>query len=369
VIFTELMFEQRQQGNVMVKRVKTNMMNDSNNMFFYLMLIGIGTVGIIWTLEEHYNVIMMYDRIGYVITIVVALFCLVLTRFYGQGNLAKILLFGYISLYLISLTLICYISSARSGEIYSFASTLQWVPILYLVAFLFLPIRQAILSSIAIYVLLVSLLLLTYLGFIETKSPSLRALALNSTLTHAVYLFCMFGVMKLKQTQKDSQLRAMQMEQAANNDGLLGIGNRRLLQSELNARVAKQTPFSLLLIDIDFFKAINDIHGHLVGDDILREITQCMSDNLRPQDTIGRWGGEEFLVIANGAKFTTALNLAERLRNAVEQHTFLNVGKVTISIGVSQFRDHTSVSQTFAEADKALYKAKNAGRNQVVAAA
>lgn len=345
------------------------MFTTNNNLFVYLMLIGIAVIGIIWGLEEYYMVIMAYDRIGYSISIVAAICSLILTHFYRRANLAKILLFGYISLYLISLTLISYISSARSGDLYSFASTLQWVPILYLVAFLFLPVRQAIFSSIAIYVLLISLLLLTHMGFIATKSSSLQALAFNISLTHAVYLFCMIGVMRLKQTQKDSQLKALQMEQAANNDGLLGIGNRRLLQTELNARVAKHTPFSLLLIDIDFFKAINDIHGHLVGDDILREISQCMSDNLRPQDTIGRWGGEEFLVIANGAKFDTALNLAERLRSAVESHAFAIVGKVTISIGVAQFHENTSVSQTFAEADKALYKAKGAGRNQVVAAA
>jgi diguanylate cyclase (GGDEF)-like protein len=353
----------------MVKGVKTDSLTENSNLFVYLLMIGIAVVAMIWTLEEHYKVILMYDRLGYVTSIVVALFCLLLVRFFALANLAKVLLFGYISLYLISLTIASYISSAHTGDIYSFASTLQWVPILYLVAFLFLPVKQAILSSIAIYVLLVTLLLLTYLGFIETKSPSLEALALNISLTHAVYLFCMIGVMRLKQTQKDSQLKALQMEHAANNDGLLGIGNRRLLQSELNARVAKNTPFSLLLIDIDFFKAINDIHGHLVGDDTLREICQCMSDNLRPQDTIGRWGGEEFLVIANGAKFDTAVNLAERLRSAVESYAFSTVGRVTISIGVAQFHENTSVSQTFAEADKALYKAKGSGRNQVVAAA
>jgi diguanylate cyclase (GGDEF)-like protein len=240
---------------------------------------------------------------------------------------------------------------------------------LYLVAFLFLSVKQAVFSTLAIYALLVGLLILPYMGFAQVESSALKALSINITLSHAVYIFCMFGVIKLKQNQKESQLKAMQMEQAANNDGLLGIGNRRLLQAELNSRVAKHTPFSLLLIDIDFFKSINDIHGHLVGDDTLREITQCMKDNLRPQDVLGRWGGEEFLIIANGAKFDSDLTLAERMRKAVENHTFSTVGQVTVSIGVAQFRPNTPLSQTFSEADKALYQAKNAGRNQVVAAA
>lgn len=341
----------------------------SDSLFVTLILIGMVVVATIWLLEEYFSVILTYDRYGYVVTILVALACLILTRFHRRTDTAKILLFCYMSVYLICLTILSFISSAQSQDIYSFASTLQWLPMLYLVAFLFLSVRQAVLSTIGIYVLLVSLLILPYLGFFPVESPALKALSLNITLSHAVYIFCMFGVIKLKQTQKDSQLKAIQMEHAANNDGLLGIGNRRLLQAEMNDRIAKHTPFSLLLIDIDYFKAINDRHGHLVGDDTLREITQCMNDNLRPQDLLGRWGGEEFLVIANDAKFDNAVTLAQRLCAAVENHQFSAVGKVTVSIGVAQFRPDRSLSQTFAEADKALYQAKNAGRNQVVTAA
>lgn len=353
----------------MVTKADIDKIKSSDKLFVNLMLIGIAVITLIWTLEEYFKVILPYDRYGYFVTIIVASFCLILSHFLQRANTAKILLFVYMSLYLISFTILSFISSANSGDIYTFASTLQWIPILYLVAFLFLSVKQAVFSTLGIYALLVSLLILPYLGFIHVESAALKALSLNITLSHAVYIFCMFGVIKLKQNQKESQLKAIQMEQAANNDGLLGIGNRRLLQAELNSRVAKHTPFSLLLIDIDFFKAINDIHGHLVGDDTLREITQCMTENLRPQDLLGRWGGEEFLIIANGAQFDSALTLAERLRHAVETYTFSTVGKVTVSIGVAQFRPNTPLSQTFAEADKALYQAKNAGRNQVVAAA
>ena len=340
-----------------------------DKLFVNLMLVGVAVVACIWILEEYFNVILPYDRYGYFITIAMGVCCLVLAHYFKHVNTAKILLFFYMSLYLISLTILSFINSANSGDIYSFASTLQWLPILYLVAFLFLSVKQAVFSTLGIFALLVTLLILPYVGFLQVESASLKALSINITLSHAVYIYCMFGVIKLKQNQKESQLKATQMEQAANNDGLLGIGNRRLLQAELNSRVAKRTPFSLLLIDIDFFKAINDIHGHLVGDDTLREITQCMNDNLRPQDLLGRWGGEEFLIIANGALFESALTLAERLRNAVENHTFTTVGKITVSIGVAQFRADTSLSQTFSQADKALYQAKNAGRNRVVAAA
>lgn len=142
-----------------------------------------------------------------------------------------------------------------------------------------------------------------------------------------------------------------------------------MLQSKLNTMVTDYTPFSLLLIDVDLFKSINDTHGHLVGDDILRELTQSMENSLRPEDTIGRWGGEEFLVIANGTELESAELLAQRIRTGVEQHEFPNVGRVTVSIGVAQFQPNTSISHTFSIADKALYEAKHAGRNRVVIAA
>lgn len=338
-------------------------------LFSSILLLGMLAIAALWLLEEYFQVISIYDRIGYGASLIVGIVCLLLSNLFKLINTAKVVAYFYVAAYLLTLSVIGFVHSADSGNIFPFARTLMWVPILYLVGFLFLSTRQAVICTITVYVLLLGLLVVPYFDWINIQSNALKALSLNIILSNAVYILCMFGVMRLKQTQQDSELHALNMEKAANNDGLLGIGNRRLLQAELNSRVAERTPFSLLLIDIDFFKSINDVHGHLVGDDILREITRCMEDNLRPDDTIGRWGGEEFLVIANGAKFEVAVNLAERLRKAVEKHPFAVVGKVTISIGVTQFRPDQSVSQTFAEADKALYRAKNSGRNQVVAVA
>jgi len=191
---------------------------------------------------------------------------------------------------------------------------------------------------------------------------------LNAALSQGVCIFCLFGVVKLKMTKDASDLRAEKMEKAANIDGLLGIGNRRMLQSKLNTMATDYSPFSLLLIDVDHFKAINDTHGHIVGDDILRELTQSMEDSVRPEDTFGRWGGEEFLVIANGTELESAEMLAQRIREGVAQHEFATVGRVTVSIGVAQFHPDMSISHTFSTADKALYEAKSAGRNRVVVA-
>jgi hypothetical protein len=96
-----------------------------DKLFINLMLIGIAVIAAIWILEEYFNVILPYDRYGYFITILVAAFCLILAHFLKRCDTAKILLFFYMSLYLISLTILSFISSAKSGDIYSFASTLQ----------------------------------------------------------------------------------------------------------------------------------------------------------------------------------------------------------------------------------------------------
>jgi len=345
----------------------TKLLCQSDRFFALLMVVGIFVVIAIWLFEEYFEVIQVYDRYGYAGSIFASLVCLALTLKFQKAHTAKLLLFLYITLYLVGLSVVSFLHSAQTGNIYTFASSLQWIPVIYLVAFLFLSPQQAVASTLSIYILLVTFLILPYLGWIKVEA-SLKALSLQVVVSHAVYIFCLFGVVKLRQTQEASQRRAIQMENAANNDGLLGIGNRRMLQTELNARMATKTPFFLLLIDVDFFKAINDMHGHLVGDDVLRAISTCMADNIRPQDTIGRWGGEEFLVIANGGTLDDAVKLAERLRLAVASMQIDPVGQVTVSIGVAPFEANTSISQTFSAADKRLYAAKNAGRNKVVAA-
>lgn len=344
------------------------LVNNSDKIFELFLLVISAAVCVLWLVEENLEVIFDYDRYGYFVTLIVlpASFCL--SFFAKKTPVSRVIVFIYLVLYLLFLTVITFSQAANSGTIYTVASTLQWVPVIYIVSFLFLSTKQAILSAISIYCLMLFLLFLAHAEVFALKNTVLQALLLNAALSQGVCIFCLFGVVKLKRTKDASNLHAAQMEKAANIDGLLGIGNRRMLQNELNTMASGFTPFSLLLIDVDHFKAINDTHGHLVGDDILRELTQCIENSLRPEDTIGRWGGEEFLILANGTELAKAELLANRVRLAVEQQNFSTVGRVTISIGVAQFQPNTSVSHTFSNADKALYKAKNGGRNRVVIA-
>lgn len=320
----------------------------------------------VWAVEETLEVIFDYDRYGYITSLIVLAACFGLSTFAKKARLARVVTFIYLTSYLLFLLIITFLQAANTGNIYTMASTLLWVPLIYIVSFLFLPNKQAIISAIAIYCLMLVLLFLAHADVFELKNTVLQALLLNAALSQGVCIFCLFGVIKLKMTRDASDLRAEKMERAANIDGLLGIGNRRMLQHQLNTVVTGHSAVSLLLIDVDHFKDINDSHGHLVGDDILRELTQSIQKSLRPQDTFGRWGGEEFLVIANGTELSSAESLAQRIRDKVAQHSFAIVGRVTVSIGVAQFYTGKSSSHTFANADKALYEAKRAGRNRVV---
>ncbi|HKL78739.1 MAG TPA: PAS domain S-box protein, partial [Gammaproteobacteria bacterium] len=160
-----------------------------------------------------------------------------------------------------------------------------------------------------------------------------------------------------------------ELERLATHDRLTGIYNRAKLYDLLNA--AKDTferyatPCSLIMLDIDHFKSINDGLGHGVGDAVLKNLTRRIADEMRSGDHFGRWGGEEFLIIAGHTDLDGAHQLAERVRRAVADSPFADAGKVTISLGVAEIRGGESLEHLEERADGALYAAKAAGRNRV----
>ncbi|MGJ0321013.1 diguanylate cyclase [Aliarcobacter cryaerophilus] len=155
-------------------------------------------------------------------------------------------------------------------------------------------------------------------------------------------------------------------------DKLTGLYNRFKIDKELSSQkdnIDRNDSYScgLILIDIDYFKSINDTLGHLVGDCILKDISKLLKNNLRKTDIIGRWGGEEFLIILPFTSKDIAKKIAENLRVLIEENNFsykMN-RKITISIGVTEFSKSKSVEDTLLLVDNLLYKAKENGRNRV----
>ena len=160
------------------------------------------------------------------------------------------------------------------------------------------------------------------------------------------------------------------LQQMATTDMLTGTLNRRmlteLLDNEFRLWERSGTPFCVVLIDIDHFKQVNDRHGHGVGDKVLRLLVDNATPQLRQVDKLGRWGGEEFLLMLPHATLDAAVVAAERLRGSFEALRFDDVPglRVTLSAGVAQVRPGETLEHTIDRADAALYRAKQAGRNR-----
>jgi diguanylate cyclase (GGDEF)-like protein/PAS domain S-box-containing protein len=169
----------------------------------------------------------------------------------------------------------------------------------------------------------------------------------------------------------EEEMLHQEIERIATIDQLTGIFNRHkfeelfALEGERSRRFSQ--PLSLILIDIDHFKTVNDTYGHDVGDKVLVQLADIVRENIRKIDIFARWGGEEFLILCPGTDVTNVQGLAEKLRTAVEESSFSEIGKVTISLGLSSFNPEDSFSELFKRADQGLYYAKEHGRNQVVA--
>ena len=157
------------------------------------------------------------------------------------------------------------------------------------------------------------------------------------------------------------------LEKQSQTDVLTQIFNRRFFNMQLAKEAARstrhRTPLSVLMFDIDHFKAINDKHGHLAGDRILQELSALVQDNIRQSDFLARWGGEEFALLTPGVGLKNSGKFAEKLRCLIEKYDFRIDQPLTCSFGVSCFKAGEEISTLMQRADQALYQAKDSGRN------
>lgn len=159
------------------------------------------------------------------------------------------------------------------------------------------------------------------------------------------------------------------LETRASTDALTGAWNRAhfdlIAEREIDRSVRYKQPISLILLDVDHFKRINDEFGHQAGDQVLREVASVCCTVTRSSDPLFRWGGEEFAVLALSAGYRGARRLAESLRGQIAAHAFPAVGSLTVSLGVAEHSVRESAESWFGRADAMLYAAKREGRNTV----
>jgi diguanylate cyclase (GGDEF)-like protein len=211
--------------------------------------------------------------------------------------------------------------------------------------------------------------------FITTSDLTLAAPYLF-TLTSSNWLAIMLSLVigfriqqRLESERNTVQAMNKDLRILSTTDGLSGLVNRRhcdvLLYAAVAATHARNGSLSVALIDLDHFKKVNDTHGHQAGDAVLRKAAQAITSAVRSQDTIGRWGGEEFLAILPGAGGAESLAIGERIRAAIAECEQSADSRVTASVGVASLRPSDTAESLVRRADDALYAAKKSGRDQV----
>ncbi len=177
----------------------------------------------------------------------------------------------------------------------------------------------------------------------------------------------------LKEQLARTTAEAAQLATLATTDPLTGLANRRRLEEVLVERARDSRrygrPLSVVIFDIDHFKRLNDAYGHAAGDEVLRRLMTVLRDDLRVNDVLGRWGGEEFLVVMPETRLDEAEQVANRWRTALATYPFPDVGMVTASFGAACYGVGDTDETVVARADKALYLSKTRGRNRVSAVA
>ncbi|MFD1733145.1 GGDEF domain-containing protein [Deinococcus malanensis] len=249
-----------------------------------------------------------------------------------------------------------------------------WLPLSYIMAFIVLPPRPALLFSLGLFGGLAGL------GIVYWSSPEVplqyKTLYGNSLVQmyamHVTMIVCL-GLLLLVQRHYVSAIaRAQAQANLAHTDPLTGLANRRQLddwlQMALHESQATGIPMSVILFDLDHFKRVNDTYGHAVGDEVLRATATATRCAVRGVDRVGRWGGEEFMVLIAG-DLRAAEMVAQRVREALQNMTLPLPVPVTVSCGLAQARPDDAPADLLQRADQALYEAKGQGRDAVAISA
>ncbi len=209
-----------------------------------------------------------------------------------------------------------------------------------------------------------------FLGSLNDTIFVILSQMLTIALTFSIVLMInrkLFLEINMHSNEKEKLL--LKMRRLATIDGLTEIFNRmkteEILAKEISEFQIDANPLSVILVDVDHFKSVNDTYGHSEGDNVLRSIVSILKDNIRDSDSLGRWGGEEFLIVTPKTNVQSSYSIAQRLTKLVSNYDFANIGHVTVSMGVSTLNDGESFYELLINADKALYLAKENGRNRV----
>lgn len=318
-----------------------------------------------WAIDHFSGIIMPFDAAAYPICLVcfALSYGLSYTHWLKEESLYG-LVYTVITGYLISTSI--YHHMIGNGH---FSNAAQWLGLNYVTAYLFLDVRRA--GPTTLLVLFVTLIGHYCVLIQQFPLSDTLGVVLNIGIAHLVYIVLLWTVVKMRIANAEVRTKVRILDQHAHIDPLTRLLNRRGLARELKHLEAdyKQCAqqYAVFIIDIDHFKLINDQYGHLIGDHVLVEFSHLLDSLASQNEVVGRWGGEEFVVLTKKRDERSLFDYAERIRVAIEEYRFTSVTHVTASIGICHCSEAENTDQMFNIADKNLYRVKQRGRNQVMA--
>lgn len=185
-----------------------------------------------------------------------------------------------------------------------------------------------------------------------------------------LFIISLFWLQKARSTQRKLNQAKIEAESLARHDHLTGLKNRLacspILEYEIRRKHRLYNTTCLMIVDIDKFKDVNDTYGHDTGDIVLKAVAKALTHNIRSTDTVARWGGEEFIILTPDTDLESAKVLANKIRVHIAEIEFEECRSITISIGIADLEEHDDFNSWFDKADRALYRAKETGRDRVV---
>ena len=326
---------------------------------------------ILWALSYTFGVLGSIDRYAVPLISTVIVFLLILLRINRiKLNSFEILVYCLIFVFAVSKTYMDFYKFIQAGNTFA-SSDLLYIPLLYILGFTLLGKRRGFISALVflIALLFISLIFVNQSSgttdFIQNALQIMKLFLVSTASILLLYLLSYIGEQHF-QAHVQSEVNA----RLANTDSLTQVDNRRHLESnmdnEINRATRQKQPLSVIMVDFDHFKKVNDQYGHAAGDNVLVNIARLVRKNLRSMDHFGRWGGDEFICVAVNTDLKTACSLAERIRSEIENARFPGTPAITCSIGVTLYSKGDTLQELISRVDEGLMQAKIAGRNRVV---
>lgn len=281
-------------------------------------------------------------------------------------------IYSVVSLVFVSkFTYSLFVKNVGSGNASGLTQIYIWTPILFILAFLLFEQKPALVGATSVFSLTFIAGTVHAIAYQGSDVPPIPSYLIEYYLANGLTLGLLYVFSNLRSRITTLREQVQHMERLANLDVLTSTPNRRHLEDILKRAILEveryASPVSIISLDIDHFKQINDAHGHATGDQVLMRVAELFSDFIRETDSFGRWGGEEFLIITAKTDLRGTMLLAERLRTLLCNYEFTGVGKVTASFGVASYKHGDTVESLIKRADEALYLSKANGRNRVEA--